>query len=228
LLNAFQIQGPEQFSAPVLPNAPSPVPGSDEFGLGGRLPLLDLTNATPEQQALEARIRALAIQIRQQTGLELLGPDGRLVGPLNVYLYNPVAGGALFDVGNTSAASPLPARVKEVVILSVGGQWGAEYMIWSHTQVARMTRLPEEAIQSLSNGEAPVGLTGNELIAAQFVQELASTYKVSNETYHAAEAAFGQTGLVEIVNLTSMYLAVAAMLNVFEIPPTIVAPTTGP
>ncbi|WP_164478364.1 carboxymuconolactone decarboxylase family protein [Mycolicibacterium stellerae] len=217
-LNAFEAQGPESFSAPIPPAEPAPVAGTDENGLGGRLPLLDLDTATPEQLELDARIKAIAIPTQAATGIQLLDSEGRLIGPLNAYLYNPVIGGALFDVSNTFSSSTLSPRVREIVILSVGGQWGAEYEIWSHAKVATLYGIPEDAIDSLSSGQAPVGLTGDELIAAQFVQELVSTYHVSDETYHAAEAAFGQQGVVDMVNLASTYIGASALLNAFEVP----------
>ena len=194
------------------------MPGSDEYGLGGRLPLLDLSTATPAQLELAAQIKAVAIPTQQATGIELLSPDGKLIGPLNSYLYNPTIGGALFNVGNAFAASSLNPRVKEIVILSVGGQWGSGYELYAHEKVAALYGVPEEAIASLAAGQAPVGLSGDDLIAAQFVQELVSTYRVSNELYHAAEAAFGQDGLVDLVNLAGTYLGASAALNVFEIP----------
>jgi hypothetical protein len=70
----------------------------------------------------------------------------------------------------------------------------------------------------LGAGQAPVGLTGDELVAARFVQELVSTHYVSDETYHAAEAAFGQKGVVDMVNLAATYLGASATLNAFEVP----------
>ena len=102
--------------------------------------------------------------------------------------------------------------------MSVGGQWGSGYELYAHEKVAALYGVPEEAIASLAAGQAPVGLSGDDLIAAQFVQELVSTYRVNNELYHAAEAAFGQDGLVDLVNLAGTYLGASAALNVFEIP----------
>lgn len=218
LLNAFEVQGPDQFAAPIPPAPPSPVPPSDEYGLGGRLPLLDLSTATPAQLELAAQIKAVAIPTQQATGIQLLSPEGQLIGPLNSYLYNPTIGGALFDVGNAFAASTLSPRVKEIIILSVGGQWGSGYELYAHKLAAQMVGVPQDAIDALASGEPAVGLSGDELIAAQFVQELVSTYRVSNDTYHAAEAAFGQRGLVDLVNLAGTYLGASATLNVFAIP----------
>lgn len=219
-LNAFNVRGPNTAAPAVLPTPAPATPASPDGpnGLGGRLPLLDLSTATPDQLAVAARIKALALPIQQATGIELVSPDGQLIGPLNAYLYNPVSGEAQFDVGETFSSSTLSARVKEVVILSVGGLWGSEYEVWSHTKVARLVGLPEDAIVSLGSGQTPVGLSGSELIAAQFVQELVSTYRVSDELYYAAESAFGRTALVDLVNLASTYLGASAVLNAFEIP----------
>ncbi len=216
-LNAFQAQGPEPSGAPVpvTPDAPVVPDGGD---LGGRLPLLDLDSATPAQLALDAQIKAIAVPTQAVTGIELVSPEGQVIGPLNAYLYNPTIGGALFNVGNSFASSTLSARVREVVILSVGGEWGSSYELYAHEKVAALYGLPQEAIDALAAGEAPVGLTGGELVAAQFVQELVSTHYVSADTYHAAEAAFGQKGVVDLVNLAGVYLGASALLNAFEVP----------
>uniref|UniRef100_UPI000BFF1111 carboxymuconolactone decarboxylase family protein n=1 Tax=Mycolicibacterium palauense TaxID=2034511 RepID=UPI000BFF1111 len=216
-LNAFEAQGPTQYGPGVapVPTPPSPDGGN---GLGGRLPLIDLDSAAPAQLDLAAQMKAIGLPIQQATGIEIVDSQGRLIGPLNAYLYNPVTGGAVFEVGNTFSSSTLSPAVREIVILSVGGQWGSDYELYAHEKVARLYGVPEEAIASLASGQAPVGLTGDQLAAAQFVQQLISTHHVSNELYHAAEAAFGQTGLVDMVNLASTYLGASALLNAFEVP----------
>ncbi|MCX2940494.1 carboxymuconolactone decarboxylase family protein [Mycobacterium pinniadriaticum] len=216
-LNAFQAQGPEP-SDPAVPVAPNPPVVPDGGDLGGRLPLLDLDTATPAQLALDAQIKAVAVPTQAVTGIELVSPEGQLIGPLNAYLYNPTIGGALFNVGNTFSSSSLSARVREIAILAVGGEWGSEYELYAHEKVAALYGLPQEAIDSLAAGQAPVGLSGSELIAAQFVQELVSTHYVSSATYHAAEAALGQAGVVDLVNLAGVYLGASALLNAFEVP----------
>lgn len=192
-------------------------------GLGGRLPLLDLENATQAQKELAARILPLALQLQQQTGIQFVTADGQLVGPFNVYLQNPVVGSVLFDLANVATSSDLSSRTREIVTLSVGGLWGSEYELYAHRLIAGMVGVPEEAIESLANGQAPVGLTGNDLIAAQFVQKLVSTHRVDDKLYQAAEAAFGRVGLADLVNLAGTYLGASAMFNAFEVP----APSTG-
>ena len=51
-----------------------------------------------------------------------------------------------------------------------------------------------------------------------------TTHEVSKERYHAAEAAFGQTGVVDIIHGAGAYLGVSMLLNAFEVP----APTPAP
>ncbi|MEB3034057.1 carboxymuconolactone decarboxylase family protein, partial [[Mycobacterium] nativiensis] len=192
-------------------------------GLGGRLPLIDLDRADPAQLALAGDIKQISIPVQEATGIQLIDPDGRLIGPFNAYLYNPEIGAALLNLGNVTAlSSDLPAAIREIATLSVGGLWGSDYELYAHELSARMVGVPEDAIESLSNGEAPVGLTGDELIAAQFVQQLVQTHHVDDALYHAAEAAFGQKGLVDLVQLVGTYLSTSALLNAFEVP----APTS--
>ncbi|ODQ96383.1 carboxymuconolactone decarboxylase family protein [Mycolicibacterium holsaticum] len=222
LFNAFELQGPSTYGPGVAPS-PTPPRFDGDYGLGGRLALIDLETATPAQLALAAQIKEVALPAQEATGVQVVDSQGRLIGPFNGYLYSPVIGAALFDAENIFATSSLPDRVKEVAVLAVSGMWGTEYTIYAHGQTARLAGLPEEAIQSLANGQAPVGLTGDELIAAQLVQELVSTYQISDETYHAAEAAFGRAGVIDLINLTGTYLGTSAMLNAFEVP----APSAG-
>ena len=220
LLNAFEIQAPVVVGLPGVPATPAPVvdiPADGANGLGGRLPMLDLETATPAQQALAAEMQAINAALKQQFG-DLFGSVDELVGPLNAYLYNPTIGSAIYKLSNTLSASSLPIQIREIVILAGGGLWGSEFELYAHEKVARYFGVPEDAIASLASGEAPVGLTGNQLIAAQFVQELISTRQVSDELYHAAEAAFGQTGVVDIIHVASTYLGVSLLLNAFEVP----------
>ncbi|MGV0794513.1 carboxymuconolactone decarboxylase family protein [Mycolicibacterium sp. XJ1819] len=217
LFNAFELLGPSTYGPGVAP-APTPPQFDGDYGLGGRLALVDLETATPAQLALAAQIKEIAVPAQEATGVQMLDPEGRLIGPLNTYLYNPVIGAALFEAENVFATSSLPDRVKEVAVLAVSGIWNTEYTRYAHERLALAAGLPQEAIESLANGQAPVGLTGNELIAAQLVQELASTYQISDELYHSAQAAFGRVGVIDLINLAGTYLGTSAMLNAFEVP----------
>lgn len=229
LLNAFEIQAsavPAPTPQPgVLPTPAAPVVG--EYGPGGRLPMLDLATATPAQIALANQMKANNLLLPPQLR-DLFGGTDALIGPLNAYLYSPAIGAAAYDLSNTLSVSALSSQVKEIVILSVGGLWGSEFELYAHEKVAGLVGVPADAIASLASGRPPVGLTGDKLIAAQFVQELISTHQVSDELYHAAEAAFGQTGVVDIIHIAGSYLGVSLLLNAFEVPSPSGAATPAP
>src|SRR5699024_392356 len=53
--------------------------------------------------------------------------------------------------------------------------------------------------------------------------ELVQTHRVDDALYDAAEAAFGQEGVVDMVNLVGAYLAASALTNAFQVG----APLTG-
>src|SRR5699024_7931645 len=142
------------------------------------------------------------------TGVEFMSPDGQLIGPFNAFLYNPAIGSALLGIDSAvSLDSSLSAPIREIVTLAAAGLWGSDYVSYAHEIRADLLGLAPETIESLANGGAPVGLTGDDLIAAQFTQELVQTHRVDDALYHAAEAAFGQEGVVDMVNLVGAYLA---------------------
>lgn len=206
LLNAFEVQAPED--APGQSVLPTPgAPGSGGTG-ASRLPILDLASATAQQVALAEQIKS-----------GNLYPDAdQLAGPLNAYLYNPVIGSAVYNLNNSINSARLSASVKEVASLSVGGLWGAQFQIDTHSASARQAGVSDAAITALASGQTPVDLTGDEMIAAQFVRELLTSYRVGNDLYHAAEAALGRDGVVDLVHIASAQVGVAMLLNAFQIP----------
>ena len=98
----------------------------------------------------------------------------------------------------------------------------------THSSAARRAGISEAAIAALAGGQPPTGLTGDELVAAQFVRELVTTYRVSNDLFHATQAAFGREGIVDLVHVASTQLGVAMMLNALQIPATTDALTPAP
>lgn len=206
LLNAFEVQAPED--APGQSVLPTPgAPGSGGTG-ASRLPILDLASATAQQVALAEQIKS---------GDLYPGAD-QLAGPLNAYLYNPVIGSAVYNLNNSINSARLSASVKEVASLSVGGLWGAQFQIDTHSASARQAGVSDAAITALASGQTPVDLTGDEMIAAQFVRELVTSYRVGNDLYHTAEAALGRDGVVDLVHIASAQVGVALLINAFQIP----------
>ena len=83
--------------------------------------------------------------------------------------------------------------------------------------MARSVGLSETVIDGLLKGSTD-GFTRDELAAHRFTDQLVRTHRVDDETYAAAETAFGRDGVLDMVHLIGMYLATSAILNAFEVP----------
>lgn len=187
--------------------------------LGGRLPLADPAGFTPEQQDLAASVRAAQLPWASSAGFEITSPDGRLIGPFNAFLHHPeIAARFLAFSAAESRYTTLGERIREIVILAVGGVWAAEYEVYAHSVLAANAGIDKAAIQALAHGEIPTSLRGDELIAAELAQQLSKNHRIDEALYRAAEAAFGRRGLFDIVALMGQYLTVSALLSLFEVP----------
>lgn len=135
LLNAFEVQAPEDAPGPgVLPTpATASAPAGGNTG-PGRLPMFDPATATPQQLTLAQQIMA---------GNLYAGAD-QLAGPLNAYLANPTIGGAVYNLNNSLGSARLSTAVKEVVNLSIGGLWCAEFPVATHSAAARPAVSPRK------------------------------------------------------------------------------------
>ena len=86
----------------------------------------------------------------------LAGEDGALVGPFNALFYSPEVGDAVQKLGAALRYSTsLPADLLEVAILTVGGEWRANFEFWAHARLGVAAGVPPAAIDSIGDGETP-------------------------------------------------------------------------
>ena len=120
-------------------------------------------------------------------------------------------------VRNDQKNSSLPKPIREVVILTVGLAWEADYEVYAHVAVARSVGLSETVIEGLRSGSTE-GFGDDEATAHRFTDQLVRRHRVDDETYAAAQEAFGRDGVLDMVHLIGMYLATSAILTAFEVP----------
>jgi 4-carboxymuconolactone decarboxylase len=187
--------------------------------LGGRLPLADLASSTEAQRELFNRMMTTVVPWADKNGFQATTADGRLIGPLNPGLLNPAIGAQFLELQFTEQQhTSLCRRVREVVILTVGAIWHADYELYSHSATARQAGLPDTAIARLINGDMPDDLTEQEKIAHRLTHQLSTSHHVSDGLYRDAEKAFGAAGVAEITVLAGIYQTVCGLLNVFAVP----------
>ncbi len=192
---------------------------NDDTDLGGRLPLLKLADLDAAQHRLHETMNRGMIPWAQKSGFKASLPDGRLLGPFNPLLYSPQIGQAFLDLLTAERQhTSLDAKVREVVILSVGAVWRSAYELYAHRAVAAKAGLDPLVIDALATGRPPVGLTDEQAAAHAFTTSLAAAHQVSPEAYQRAVEQFGPKGVVDMVHLIGLYMATSALLNAAVVP----------
>ena len=188
----------------------------------GRLPLLDPAALNPDQHELYERMAAGMLPWAKQSGFEAESPDGKLLGPFNAMLYSPELGAAQLNYLNTERdATALDARVREVVILTVGAVCQSDYELYAHKAVAAKAGLGAEDIEALASGAelaATTQLQPKEQVARRFVHAIAQDHRVPKDVFAEAQKTFGHKGLIDMLHLAGLYMTVSALLNAFEVP----------
>ena len=195
------------------------VPTPQAKALGGRLPLADPATLTDEQRGLFDLMMNTMVPWAGQVPFQSTTADGRLIGPFNPALINPQTATKFLELQfaeqlNTS----LDERVRQVIVLTVGAIWGADYELYAHAAVARQAGLSESAIRALVGGGVPGDLTEREQLAQRVTRQLCVDHRLDDELYNEAEKAFGTLGLIDITSLIGVYHGVCITLTTFAVP----------
>lgn len=189
----------------------------DARNLGGWLPLLNPASLQPDARRLYDRL--VEGRLGSTSPFTNRIDTGELIGPFNAFLYAPAIGAGFIDFHEAEEhATSLSARVREVVILSVGAVWASAYEIYAHRAVAARVGFPPDIVAALAAGEACEDIGVEERAAQRFTLELARNRVVSDTTYAEAERVFRREGLVALAFLAAAYSATCVMLNAFAVP----------
>jgi len=147
------------------------------------------------------------------------GPRTAPNGPFNVMLRAPVMGDFAQELGaQVRFNSSLPAPLREMAILMAARHWTAHYEWNAHKTAALTAGLNPEIVAAIAAGERPKSMQPNEAALHRFCSELLQTKGVSDETFAAMKAAFGEQGMTEVIFTLGYYSTVSMLLNVDEYP----------
>ncbi len=147
------------------------------------------------------------------------GPRTAMTGPFNVMLRSPLMGDYAQELGaQVRFNSTLPPPLREMAILIAARHWTAQYEWNAHKATALEAGLSPAIIASIAAGEMPRGMQPDAAALHRFCAELLTTKRVSDETFAAAKAAFGEQGTTEIIFTLGYYSLVSMLLNVDEHP----------
>jgi 4-carboxymuconolactone decarboxylase len=158
------------------------------------------------------------------------GPRTAMSGPFNVMLRSPVMGDLAQELGaQVRFNSSLPAPLREMTILMAARHWTSHYEWNAHKAVALAANLDPAIIGAIAVGERPRAMQPNETVIYDFSAQLLQTKRVSDATFAAATAAFGEQGVADVIFTLGYYSLVSMLLNVDEHPlPEGVAPELEP
>jgi 4-carboxymuconolactone decarboxylase len=120
-----------------------------------RLPLVPLSDMSPEQRALYTDMReGIDTNFR---GFTAISDSGALIGPWNPWLRFPKFGGPVWNLVKALSSSPsLPRAIREVAILVTGAKFRAAYEIYAHVLVAELRGLSDDKIATIVAGQRPM------------------------------------------------------------------------
>ena len=152
-------------------------------------------------------------------GSQLVTDEGTLAGPFNAWVHAPEAGSRLAELGgHLRFHTSMERRLSEVVIITVGARWKAEFEWWAHSQMAVQQGVPEAAVDAIGRGEVPTFEADDEGVVYRVAQQLADGGRVDDATYASAQTLLGDAGMVELVSLCGYYTLISFLLNAFEVP----------
>jgi 4-carboxymuconolactone decarboxylase len=182
-----------------------------------RLSYVDPAHLSPEQKEL---YDSIASGPRAAKRASLVDSEGHLTGPFNAFLHLPAVGKHWSAIGEALRfRTTLDRRLFELAILVIAVHWRSGHEWAAHARLAREAGIDETAIAALRRGEAPTLDKPEEQAVYAFVQELVTGRRVGPATYALLLGLLGEAQLVELANAVGYYLALAAMLNAFDVHP---------
>ncbi|MET0222632.1 MAG: carboxymuconolactone decarboxylase family protein [Tardiphaga sp.] len=140
-----------------------------------------------------------------------------LAGPYNPMMRSPVLGQKLFDLfAYLRWDTSVPTKLNEFAIIIVGRQWRSQVEWFAHAPLAQKAGLSAEIIADLKANKRPGGMAEDEAVVYDFVTELTTTHKVSDETYARAKKIFSDQQIVDLTAVSGNYVMVAMLLAMAE------------
>jgi 4-carboxymuconolactone decarboxylase len=143
-------------------------------------------------------------------------------GPYNPMIRSPVFGQRMFDLlYYLRWQTSVPTKLNEFAILIIGRQWRSQVEWYAHAPLAAKAGVSADVIAELKAGNRPSGMAEDEAVVYDFVTELTTTKKVSDETYARAKKVFNDQQIVDLTALSGTYVSIAMLLAMAEetVPP---------
>lgn len=154
----------------------------------------------------------------RSSSMQMVGPDGALVGPFNAFVHAPELGKRLSSLGvHLRFGTSVERRLIEVAICTVGAHFHAEFEFWAHARMAIEHGVSPDVVEMLRAGGRPDFERDDERIVHQLVTQSLVDHRVSDEVYAEAQELLGEQGLVELISVAGYYCLASVLLNLFDV-----------
>jgi len=148
------------------------------------------------------------------------GPRGGVRGPFLALLHHPELADRVQHLGELLRyGTSFDRRLAELAIIVTARCLRCQYEWFAHAKLAAEAGVSTQAIEAIRTGKTPVFADTREKLVHDFVSELGVNHRVTDATYAAVKAEFGQRGAIELAGIVGYYSMIAATLNGHEIVP---------
>jgi 4-carboxymuconolactone decarboxylase len=111
----------------------------------------------------------------------------------------------------------LPQKLQELVMITVAREMGCAFIWYAHAAAAREAGVRDDIVDRIRDRQELTDLEAEEQTVVQFTRELLQHRRVSQATFDAASAQFGQRGTMTLTNLVACYAVLAYNMNTYEL-----------
>ncbi len=145
---------------------------------------------------------------------------GNVPPPSGLMTYAEKAGALLSDlVEHLRYHTSLTNAETELAICISARASNSDYIWNAHTRLGLQEGTREEALHAVDTHGSLDGLTTDESLIVRFGRDLLEEPAVSDDTFDAVRARYGERGLMELVALMSVYTMNANILRVVNFQP---------
>lgn len=183
--------------------------------LYGRAPWLQPEEMTDEQ----LRYYRHLLSSRRPQG-QVVNDEGRLIGPFNARMLDPLVGTALQELSATLKydTRSLSGRQREIVILETANHEGCSYEWTSHSRLGREAGVLESEIAAIADGTEAPTLNEAERVTLELARALLRHRDIPDALFNLAEGVVGLTVIFDVVSLVGHYQHTAMALKVWRVP----------
>ena len=165
-----------------------------------RLPPIPASEWTPQQRAMAQPI--------------IDGPRGALISPFVPLLRSPELMDHAQRMGEyLRYRSSIGLRLSELAICITARQWSQQVEWAIHAPIAEREGIAPEALADIAQGRRPRALQDDETVLYDFCTELHQHRAVSDVTWAAAKALWGEQGVVDLIGVNGYYTLLSMLMN---------------